>query len=339
LRRGSRQGDEEEGVRGKWVVVVVALVVGVFAALVGLVWTPDRSVDSLKRRWATSPSKFVIIDGVSLHLRDEGPAADAHPIVLIHGTSSSLHTWAGWMSRLKWQHRVVSFDLPGAGLSAQFQDDDYRIEHYTHVVEHLLEQLEARHAILVGNSLGGRIAWEIALERPDLATRLVLIDSVGYPGEAGPPPLAVQIARVPVAGPFIIEHFTPRGLVEKSLRVAFGDPRKLTRDLVDRYYELLLRAGNRRALMLQLQQESYEDSARIRSITIPTLILWGALDHVVPIAHAQRFHDDIAGSQLVVFATLGHVPQEEGPDQTLQALEDFLPRHDDTSMQRPTQDK
>jgi pimeloyl-ACP methyl ester carboxylesterase len=311
---------------GKRTLVALAVAFAIVAGLVGVAWTPDRSVASLQARWAPAPSKFVTIDGVSVHLRDEGPANDPHPIVLLHGTSSSLHTWAGWVGALKGQHRVISFDLPGAGLSAQFDDDDYRIEHYTRFTEDFLDRFGIKHATLVGNSLGGRIAWETTVARPDLAARLVLIDSLGYRGEAGPPPLAVQIAQFPVVGPLIVEHITPRSLVEKSLKVAFGDPQKLTPALTDRYYELFLRTGNRRALILQLQQESYNDADRIKAIAIPTLILWGRLDHVVPVAHAERFHEDIAHSQLVVFNALGHVPQEEDPAQTVKALEDFLNR-------------
>src|SRR5262249_15491438 len=96
---------------------------------------------------------------VSIHLRDEGPGNDLHPIVLIHGTASSLHTWEEWVAALKGQHRVVSFDFPGAGLSGQFPDDDYQIERFTHFVEDFLDQLRIKHATLVGNSFGGRIAW------------------------------------------------------------------------------------------------------------------------------------------------------------------------------------
>jgi pimeloyl-ACP methyl ester carboxylesterase len=124
----------------------------------------------------------------------------------------------------------------------------------------------------------------------------------------------------------LIEHITPRSVIEKSLRQAYGDPRKLTPNLADRYYELLLHSGNRRALILQIEQESYTDSDRIRTITIPTLILWGELDHVVPVPAGERFRHDIAHSQLIVFKQLGHVPQEEDPAQTLKALEDFLSR-------------
>jgi pimeloyl-ACP methyl ester carboxylesterase len=304
-------------------VVALGVVVGV-AGLIGVAWTPDRSVESLAPRWAAPPSKFMTVDDVSVHLRDEGPRDDPHPIVLIHGTSSSLHTWQGWVGALKEQHRLVRFDLPGAGLSGPFPDDDYRIEHYTRFLQDVLDALGIDRAVLVGNSLGGRIAWETALARPALANRLVLIDSTGYPVENEPPPLAIRIAQIPFVGPLLIEHVTPRSLVEKSVVTAYGDPRKLTSDLVDRYHELLLRAGNRRALMLQLEQESYADADRIKTIAVPTLILWGTLDHIVPVGNAERFHRDIARSAIIVFDDLGHVPQEEDPARTVAALEDFL---------------
>ena len=311
--------------KGTTIALAVALsIVAGLAGLVGAAWTPDRSVESLQERWARPPSKFVTIDGLSIHLRDEGPGNDPRPVVLIHGTSSSLHTWQGWVAALKGRHRVVSFDLPGAGLSGRFPDDDYRIEQYTRFMEDLLDQLGIKHAVLVGNSLGGRIAWETAAARPDLADHLVLIDSTGYPGQAEPPPVAVRIAQLPVFGPLLIEHITPRSLVEESLKQAYGDPRKLSSDVLDRYYELFLRAGNRRALILQLEQESYADSDRIKTIVLPTLILWGGLDRIVPVSDAERFHKDIAHSQLVVFSRLGHAPQEEDPAQTVKAVADFL---------------
>ena len=309
----------------KKLIITLAVAFALIAGLVGLGWTPDRSAASLRARWAPAPSNFVTIDGVSIHLRDQGPGDDPHPIVLIHGTASSLHTWEGWVAALKSRRRVVSLDLPGIGLSGQFPDDDYRIEHYTRFMEDLFNQLGIKHAILVGNSLGGRIAWETALARPDLVYRLVLIDSTGYPDEGESPPLIFQMAKIPVFR-WLIEHVTPRSFVRKNLMEAYGDPGKLTPDLVDRYYELFLRAGNRRAFILQFEQEPDNDPDRIRSIAIPTLILWGGRDHVVPVSDAQRFHHDIPNSRLVVFSQLGHVPQEEDPAQTVKAMEDFLAR-------------
>jgi pimeloyl-ACP methyl ester carboxylesterase len=307
-------------------IIALAIAFAIVAALVGAEWTPGRSVESLKARWASAPSdQFVTIDGVSVHVRDEGPRNDPHPIVLIHGTASSLQTWDGWVAALKKQHRVISFDLPGMGLSGQFPDDDYRIEHYTRFLEDLLDQLGIKQAVLVGNSLGGNIAWETAIAKPDLVYRLVLVDSTGYPDEGDSTPIIFQLAKIPVFR-WLIEHITPRSFIKTNLMEAYGDSRKLTSDLVDRYYELFLHAGNRRAFILQFEQERDTDSERIRRIAMPTLILWGGLDHVVPVSDAERFHHDIAHSRLNVFSQLGHVPQEEDPAQTVKALKDFLAR-------------
>jgi pimeloyl-ACP methyl ester carboxylesterase len=318
-----REGEEAEMLK-RWMMALAAGF-GILAALIGAAWTPDRSVESLQARWAPAPSGFVTVGGVSVHLRDEGPRNDPHPIVLIHGTASSLHTWEGWVPALKERRRVVSFDLPGSGLSGEFPDDDYRIERYTRFMGDFLDRLGIERATLVGNSRGGRIAWATAVARPGLVDRLVLIDSRGYPGETASVPVAFQLARVPVFRS-LIEHITPRSFIEKNITEAYGDPQKVTPDLVDRYYELFLHAGNRRALTFQFEQETDTGSDRIKSISIPTLIMWGKLDRRIPVRDARRFHQDIAGSRLVVFDRLGHMPQEEDPARTVRALEDFLAR-------------
>ena len=310
----------------KLLLISIAVAFAIVASAIGLAWTPDRSTQSLEARWASAPSEFANVDGISVHMRDEGPRSDPHPIVLIHGTASSLHTWDEWVDSLKRRHRVVRLDLPGAGLTAQFRDDDYRIDRFVRFMGAFLAQRGIEHGVLVGNSLGGRIAWETAVARPDLVERLVLIDARGYPSEAGSSTAIERLAEVPLVGPFLIEHVTPRGLIAKSVMSVVGDPSKVTADQVDRYYELLLREGNRRALILQIQQESYADSDRIKSIAIPTLIIWGALDQRVPVADAERFNIDIADSQLVVYPSLGHTPQEEDPAQTVEAFEAFLER-------------
>lgn len=105
---------------------------------------------------------------------------------------------------------------------------------------------------------------------------------------------------------------------------AYGDPAKVTPELVDRYYELHLHPGNRRALFLQAEQESYADWRRIATIAAPALIMWGRLDRRIPVGDAGRFHKDIVGSRLLVFDRLGHLPHEEDPAGTVNALREFL---------------
>ena len=104
----------------------------------------------------------------------------------------------------------------------------------------------------------------------------------------------------------------------------YGDPAKVTAELVDRYYELTLRAGNRKALAYRMDQRLSGDEAGIKSLKVPTLILWGAKDKLIPVDSAERFAADIQGSKLVVFDALGHVPHEEDAQKTVDVFKAFL---------------
>lgn len=303
---------------------VLGLLIAAIALLVGLSYAPDRLVQTLVARWAPPPSDFLELDGQLVHLRDEGPREDPLPIVLLHGTSASLHTWEGWSAALRSRHRVISFDLPGFGLTGPRADGDYRGDTYAQFVLRLMDTLKVQRFVLAGNSLGGEVAWRTAVQAPHRVARLILVDAAGYPFTPEHLPLGFRLARLPGAG-LLIGHLTPRSLVERSVRDVYGDPSKVTPGLVDRYYELSLREGNRQALVQRFQQLQHgEDAARIATLRMPTLILWGGRDRLVPPDSARRFAHDIPGSRLVVFDDLGHVPQEEDPQRTVKAVEAFL---------------
>ncbi len=287
-------------------------------------WAPDVSADSLKARWASSPSQFMAIDGMQVHLRDEGPRDDSVPIVLLHGTSSSLHTWDGWADSLTATRRVIRFDLPSFGLTGPSPDGDYRIEAYVRFVEDVLDTLRVRRVVLGGNSLGGWIAWRVAAMQPDRVQRLVLVDAAGYPFTAASEPIGFRLARMPVVK-HLVRQILPRAVVASSVRNVFGDPSKVTPALIDRYYDLTRRAGNRAALVARFAQlRADPDTLLVRTIRQPTLILWGGRDRLIPPENARRFARDIAGSRVVMFDALGHVPHEEGPGTTVVALRAFL---------------
>ena len=304
------------------VVCVVFSVAGVMAT-----WAPDRSVDQLRGRWAQAPSHFLEVHGLSVHVRDEGPRDDPVPLVLLHGTSASLHTWDGWVADLKGQRRVIRFDLPAFGLTGPNAQNNYTLEAYVHWVESMVDAMGVQNFVLVGNSLGGQIAWATAAAMPQRVRQLVLVDASGYPAEAQSIPIGFRIARLPGLRR-LAEVVLPRGVIQASLRNVYGDPSKVTPELVDRYYELTLRAGNRRALAYRLDQQQQVDVvqglAAIRALNVPTLILWGGKDRLIPVENGHRFAADIPGAKLVVFDDLGHVPQEEDPQRTVQALRNFL---------------
>jgi pimeloyl-ACP methyl ester carboxylesterase len=293
--------------------------------VLGLAWAPDRPLDDLKERWAAPPSVFEPLQGMSVHLRDEGTAGDGLPILLLHGTSASLHTWDGWVEALAPTRRVIRVDLPGFGLTGPFPHDDYHVTRYVDFVIALLDRLEIPRAIIAGNSFGGQLAWETAATAPERVAALILVDAAGYPNAPESIPIGFRIALTPALQP-LMTRFLPRRMVEASLHDVYGDPARVTVELVDRYYDLALRAGNRRALGLRLEQAIHHEARaeRIASLAQPTLILWGGRDRLIPSENAGRFARDIRGSRLVMFDGLGHVPHEEDPAATAAAVRSFL---------------
>jgi pimeloyl-ACP methyl ester carboxylesterase len=294
------------------------------AVALALSRAPDRPVETLVARWAAPPSDFADLGGQLVHYRDLGPRNDPLPIVLVHGPSASLHTWEGWMAELSKTRRVIAFDLPGFGLTGPRADGDYRRDADARFTLALLDRLQVGRFVIGGNSLGGMVSWRVATLAPERVERLILVDAAGLPDNVLSIPLGWHIARTPVVGK-LAEWALPRALVTQGLVTLYGDPEKITSALVDRYFELTLREGNRAALRRRLEQfEPGADAERIATIRQPTLILWGALDRVIAPAAAREFERRIPGSRSVVFERLGHVPQEEDPAATLVPVKAFL---------------
>lgn len=304
------------------VAVLVFLVAGVIAT-----WAPDRPLEDLQSRWTLPSSQFLTINGQLVHLSDEGPRDDPEPLVLLHGMSASLHTWGDWAELLKKEHRVIRFDLPAFGLTGPNAERDYSVKTNVALVEGLVNALGVQRFAIGGNSLGGLIALESAAAMPHRVRRLILVDSAGYPLSPQSIPLGFKIATTPGLRR-LAEAVLPRGVVESSLRNVYGDPGKVKPALVDRYYELALRVGNRQALgdrFDQLQSVDLEKLGNtIRGLKLATLILWGGKDRLIPVENGRRFAADIQGSQLIVFDDLGHVPQEEDAQRTVQFVRKFL---------------
>ena len=288
-------------------------------------WAPDLPLAELKARWATPPSQFIDVQGLSVHLRDEGPRDDPTPLLLLHGTSASLHTWNGWAAALAGKHRVIRLDLPGFGLTGPFPDGNYRMAHYTEFLNALLDKLQVQQVVLAGNSLGGQIAWETVLDYPQRVARLILVDAAGFPLQSTSVPIGFRLARIPALAP-VIGKMLPRQMIESSVRNVYGNPELVTPQLVDRYYQLTLREGNREALVQRFSQHADPalNQARISQISIPTLLIWGGRDGLIPPPHAEQFNVAIKDSQVVMFEDLGHVPQEENAAATASAVAKFL---------------
>jgi pimeloyl-ACP methyl ester carboxylesterase len=299
--------------------------IGAIIVLVSLLFGyRDKSVDDLKSTYAQSPSAFVLVDGMNVHYRDEGNPLDSLPIVLIHGTGSSLHTFDAWAATLKTQRRVVRMDIPAFGLTGPFHDRNYSIDNYLIFMEDFLLARGIKHCILAGNSLGGQIAWEFTVKKPEIVEKLILIDAAGYPKQSTSEPIAFKLARTPFLNK-IMTFITPLFLVKSSVKNVYADKSKVSEALIKRYFDLTLREGNRQAL-LDRMLVVYDTSRvmQIKTIEQPTLVLWGEQDLLIPLANASRFHEDLPNDTLVILKNVGHVPMEESPTESLNTVLNFI---------------
>jgi pimeloyl-ACP methyl ester carboxylesterase len=261
---------------------------------------------------------------LNVHYRDEGNQEDSIPLIFLHGTGSSLHTFDDWVSALKSERRIVRLDLPAFGLTGPFPDRNYSINHYVEFLDQFLTQLGIKECVLAGNSLGGQIAGAFTIQHPEMVEKLVLIDAAGYRFESKSAPIAFRLARMPVINK-LLTFITPKFMARASVENVYFDKSKVSDSLVDRYFDLTLRAGNRQALVDRLTSNiDTFDIKDIRYLKQPTLILWGDQDMLIPVANAYRFHDDLPNDTLIILNQVGHVPMEEAPHKSLDAIMAFL---------------
>jgi pimeloyl-ACP methyl ester carboxylesterase len=261
---------------------------------------------------------------MDIHYKDQGDKKDSIPIVLIHGTGSSLHTYDHWTKELILNHRVIRMDLPGYGLTGPFPNRDYSYNKYVAFLKVFLEKIGVKSCILAGNSLGGNIAWRFTIENSEMVNNLILIDAAGYPMKSKSIPLAFKIAQIPIIQN-IFTVISPRFVAKASVENVYNDKTKVDEELVDRYFELTLREGNREAFVDRFKVKSDTIShKKIKLINQRTLILWGEEDELIPSQMAYLFHNDLPNDTLVILKDVGHVPMEESPSESLRPVIKFL---------------
>mgnify|MGYP000868011103 FL=1 len=303
-------------------IVLSLLVLGV--ALSCINWKNDIPLDTLKSKYTTAASAFVDVMQMQVHYRDEGNKNDSLPLVLIHGTGASLHTWEESVKLLTDSFRVITLDLPAYGLTGPNPKRIYSQAFYVQFIDEFLKSIHVNKCIIGGNSLGGAIAWNYTYEHPTKVEKLILIDAAGYPMISESKPIAFTLAQIPVLK-HMLNYITPRFLAKKSVMNVYDDPTKVTEKVVDRYFDLFLREGNRQAFVDRMNFSTYPDHlTRIRLIKTPTLIIWGENDKLIPIENAQKFHADLPNDTLVVLEKTGHIPMEENPNRTVDAICLFL---------------
>ena len=300
---------------------------GLGVACLGIIlfglWTPDLGRAELERRYGSSSLLTVEVDGMKVNYKDTGPK-DAPVLLLLHGFGSSLQTWDDWSAQLESDYRVIRLDLPGFGLTGGSPISDYSEENDVAFLTHFTDKLEIHHLSVIGHSMGGKMAWSFAASNPERTKALVLMAPDGFPE-------AKDIGTKPYEMPAIMglmNYFLPKYFVKKSLESAFADVTVLDDALLNRYYDFLRAPGVRRAILERSNQTIYTDPvSRLKSISAPTLLIWGEEDQMIPSSNAKNYSNFLSNSTTVIIPNLGHLLQEEQPQKGLLQVIKFLDEH------------
>ncbi|MEO1250831.1 MAG: alpha/beta hydrolase [Pseudomonadota bacterium] len=293
-----------------------------------LLRTPDTDPQEMLEKYTNAESEFVENgEGLRVHYRDQGNP-DGLPIVLVHGTSASLHTWEPLVEELGDEYRLVTLTLPGHGLSSLHPDEDYGFSGYEDAVALVTAELGLERFVLGGNSLGGWIAWRYALARPDEVDALLLLNAAGSPLRPGEEPapmgLGFRLASNPV-GRYILTQVTPRSLVRETALASVSVKSVMDDAAVDRYWELLRLPGNRHAAVMRTIDEREAGAFdRIGEIEQPALVIWGEEDQFIHASAALTFDENMQDAQIVIYDGIGHLPMEEAPEATAADIDAFL---------------
>jgi pimeloyl-ACP methyl ester carboxylesterase len=223
------------------------------------------------------------------------------------------------------ERRVISLDLPGFGLTGPSPENTYNFDYYSKFIDSFTSRLALKKFILVGNSMGGAIAWNYALHNPAQVSKMILIDAAGYPKKNESGSLGFTIAGIPIINNLLL-FITPKVLIRKSLKAIYFDQTRVTDAQVTRFHDIAIREGNRSAA-LQIFKGSFgktKNKGDIRRIKTPTLILWGDKDNLISVENAYRFKKDIKDSKVEIYPNVGHVPMEEVPLKVAKSILGFV---------------
>lgn len=243
------------------------------------------------------------------------------PVVYVHGLLSTSASWKRALAPASGGRPAVAVDLPGFGLSDRPWPYDYTVGGQA---EALLRYLDARgfdRAVLVGNSLGGAVCLLVAAARPSRVAALVL---VGSASPVSTIPWNFRLLRVPVVGEIEMELLI-RPVMEQALRRRlFARAERVTEEEIDDDWRSVRVPGTRRAALAAVRSSSrgYEDY--LGRLRVPTLVLWGKEDRILPPENGLRLATEIAGARLVILPDTGHIPQEETPGEFSRAVAQFL---------------
>lgn len=288
--------------------VLVTTLAAVAIALAIALWTyRDIPAAQLEARYASSASRFIHLDGVRIHYRDEGSGP---ALLLLHANFSNLLAWDPWVEALQDKYRVVRLDLPAFGLTGPDPGGDYSNERTLALLEKFVDAVGLRRFAIAGTSLGGSIGLRYAAKHPDRVESLILLN----PGILEGRVMAGKGTRLPDSAN-VLKYITPRALAAYMLRSRAGDPAKISEEHISRWYDLWMREGNRGAILDRLRSYDSADSAQVvAQVRVPVLILWGEANPQTPLEQATELKAMLAQApevRVITYPGVGHPALEE----------------------------
>ena len=281
-------------------------------------WRRTNWVDELKK---------VEIGGTSINYVDVGSPGLHEPVVLVHGLGGQWQNWLENIPRLAQERRVLALDLPGFGLTPEPADGEISISGYGRCVDAFCEQLGLGKVAVVGNSMGGFISAEVAIQFPERVSRLALVSAAGISSADALQRPILTIGRLASA---IATNSAARHRMlaarpisrHASLALVARHPRLMKPDLAyEGFFKGTGKPGFDGALRACLD---YDFRDRLPDVKVPTLIVWGEKDSIIPVRDANEFERLIPDSRKLVMRDTGHIPMAERPQAFNDVLTEFL---------------
>ena len=321
-----------------WLKYILAVILLLAGATFTWLYKADLPRQEVDHKYSNSHSQFLTTQtGARIHYRDEGKP-NALPLVLIHGSNASLHSWIPWVQLLGDDFRIITLDLPAHGLTGQVPDGNYSVDAFLQTIDAVADHLGLAKFVLGGNSMGGGVAWRYTLAHPQRVMAMILVDATGLPQwhESGDPhadngdnglPLAFELLQQPWLRS-LARHLDPAPLVKEGLLEAYNHSPVIDDALIQRYRELALRAGTREATIKRfasyVSMDYQGQKVDLSAISQPTLVLWGQEDVLIPVVTASRFYEALPDARLVTYEHAGHMPMEEFPERSAADVRIFL---------------
>jgi pimeloyl-ACP methyl ester carboxylesterase len=312
------------------VLKILSILLGVVVLGVVVAWLtlrgPDIPYETLEAKYTDGASRFVDLPGgFHAHYQEEGDPSQPL-VVLLHGFGDSFTTWEGWVHELQGKFHIIRLDFPGHGLTRAPAGYQLGIEGLVDFVDAFAAKLALPKFAVAGNSMGGGVAWLLAVRHPDRIDALILADAAGFPNEKPPTevPLAFKILQYRI-GRAILRNIDNRPLISEGLKADVYDKALITPALVDRWAEFQRAPGHRAILMgVDFGAQTQATAEMLGTIQVPTLVLHGESDVLIEPASARKFAAAIPGAKLITYPQVGHLPQIEIPQRSAADVGAFL---------------